>query len=215
MQSSSGKHLRHGPFYFSLAAGLVAALLSAGFAPAIMVATGANAMFVVYLALTLVGLPRLDPAYLRRRAADADAPVAAIFAVAILIILVAVTFLFLALNQSGPVNVLELTLSIASVLLGWFTINAMASIHYAHEFYEPPAVDGIGGGLAFPDSKEPDGTDFLYFGFVVAMTAQVSDVQVTSRHMRRLVLCHSIFAFFFNTVLVAATVNVVVAMAGG
>ena len=40
------------------------------------------------------------------------------------------------------------------------------------------------------------------------MTAQVADVHVTSNEMQRMVLMHGIFSFFFNTVIVAATVNV-------
>lgn len=213
VRSQNGLRLRHLPFYLALAAGLVAALVAAVLAPALVVVAGANAMFLFYLGIALVELPRFDPAYLRRRASDADAPVVAIFAVAILIVIVAVTFLFIALNEAGPLDGVQLVLSIASVILGWFTVNTMASIHYAHEFYEPDPADAVSGGLAFPATREPAGVDFFYFGFAVAMTAQVSDVQVTSPHMRRLVLCHSIFAFFFNTVLVAATVNVIVAVA--
>lgn len=207
---------RQAPFYLGLAAGLISAAICLVLAPAYVVAVAANTMFIVYLVLVAFELPQLDPAFLRRRAADADSPVAAIFAAAILIVIVAITFLFLTLNHGGPLNPVEIAMSVISVLLGWFTINTMASLHYAHEYYEDPE-EGAGqpvGGLDFPECPQPAGLDFLYFGFVVGMTAQVSDVQVTSRPMRRLVLMHSIFAFLFNTVLVAATVNVVVTAAG-
>ena len=212
----SWKLPRQAPFYLALAAGVLSALLCLFLAPAYTVAIATNTMFVVYLLLVALELPRLNPEFLRRRAADADSPVAAIFAAAILIVIVAITFLFLTLNHGGPLNLVEIAMSVISVLLGWFTINTMVSLHYAHEYYEAPfeAADGPAGGLAFPDCPEPAGMDFLYFGFVVGMTAQVSDVQVTTRPMRRLVLLHSIFAFLFNTVLVAATVNVVVSAAG-
>lgn len=207
---------RQAPFYLGLAAGIVSAIVCLFLAPGYTVAIATNVMFVVYLVLVALELPRLDPAFLRRRAVDADSPVAAIFAAAILIVIVAITYLFLTLNHGGPLNLVEIAMSVTSVLLGWFTINTMASLHYAHEFYEDPDEPGDQplGGLSFPDCPEPAGLDFLYFGFVVGMTAQVSDVQVTSRPMRRLVLMHSIFAFLFNTVLVAATVNVVVSAAG-
>jgi uncharacterized membrane protein len=39
------------------------------------------------------------------------------------------------------------------------------------------------------------------------MTCQVSDVQVTSRPMRRLTLMHGVLSFFFNTVIPALAVN--------
>ena len=207
---------RQAPFYLGLAAGVISAILCLLVAPGYTVAIATNTMFVVYLALVAFELPQLDPTFLRRRAADADSPVAAIFAAAILIVIVAITYLFLTLNHGGPINLVEIAMSVTSVLLGWFTINTMASLHYAHEYYEDPddGADQPTGGLEFPRCPEPSGIDFLYFGFVVGMTAQVSDVQVTSRPMRRLVLMHSIFAFLFNTVLVAATVNVVVTAAG-
>jgi uncharacterized membrane protein len=41
------------------------------------------------------------------------------------------------------------------------------------------------------------------------MTCQVSDVDVTSREMRRLVLLHGILSFGFNTVILALTINTV------
>ena len=70
-----------------------------------------------------------------------------------------------------------------------------------------------GGALKFPGSDEPGAIDFLYYSFVVGMTAQVSDVQVLTTPMRRATLVHSIVSFFFNTCLLAMAVNAVVALA--
>ena len=39
------------------------------------------------------------------------------------------------------------------------------------------------------------------------MTFQVSDVQVTSQPMRRIVLLHSLLSFAFNTVILAFSIN--------
>ena len=44
------------------------------------------------------------------------------------------------------------------------------------------------------------------------MTAQTADTGITTSHMRRVVLVHSILAFFFNTVIVAAAVNLAVSL---
>jgi uncharacterized membrane protein len=110
-------------------------------------------------------------------------------------------------------------LSILSVLLGWFSVNTMMGLHYAYEYYESrdasPGKRGQGpfvGGLLFPDGDKPDGVSFLYFSYVVGMTAQVSDVQVSSNKMRRLVLVHGVFSFFFNTIILAAAVNIIVSL---
>ena len=56
-------------------------------------------------------------------------------------------------------------------------------------------------------TRFPDDRDFAYFSFVIGMTCQVSDVDVTSREMRRLVLLHGILSFGFNTVILALTIN--------
>ena len=63
------------------------------------------------------------------------------------------------------------------------------------------------GGLEFPNEKEPDFLDFAYFSFVIGMTCQVSDVQVSSQSMRRLALVHGLLSFVFNTVILALSIN--------
>lgn len=68
------------------------------------------------------------------------------------------------------------------------------------------------GGLDFPGTPEPRGSDFVYFAFVIGMTAQTSDVQITTQRMRSINIVHAIVSFFFNTVLVAAAVNAAVAL---
>ena len=47
------------------------------------------------------------------------------------------------------------------------------------------------------------------------MTDQTSDTEVTSRAMRRITTGHSLFSYLFNTVVVAAAVNIVVQLAQG
>jgi len=70
--------------------------------------------------------------------------------------------------------------------------------------------------LDFPGPKKDPGVwDFLYFATVVGMTAQTSDVQVTTTTMRKFVLLHGIVSFAFNTVLIAIAVNVVVSLLQG
>ena len=99
---------------------------------------------------------------------------------------------------------LALVLASATIVLSWTFIHSIFALHYAHEFYD---VDG--GGLAFPGGDgEPDYWDFVYFSFVIGMTSQVSDVGVTSKHIRRTVAAHGILAFLFNTTLLALTVNI-------
>lgn len=208
----------HGAFLIGAGVGAMALAICLFVLPVYAVAIGANAMFACYLGIAAWEFRYFTPEFLKRRAADADTPVLAIFGVTVIVVAVSVFFLFLAVNEEGRLNPISVAASAISVVLGWFTVHTMAALHYAYEYYEVPAASEKGGkivgGLEFPDDNEPDGAAFLYFSYVVAMTAQVSDVTVTSNHMRRLVTVHGVFSFFFNTVILAATVNVAVTLAG-
>ena len=99
-------------------------------------------------------------------------------------------------------------LATATILLSWAFIHTIFSIHYAHEYYGERR-DGKIGGLKFPGDPQPDYWDFLYFSLVIGMTSQVSDVQVTSKVLRRVFSMHGVLSFFFNLTLLALTVNMV------
>ena len=63
-------------------------------------------------------------------------------------------------------------------------------------------------GLKFPGNTQPDYWDFIYFSFVIGMTFQVSDVAITNKAIRRMVVAHGVLSFFFTTAIVALTVNI-------
>ena len=100
----------------------------------------------------------------------------------------------------------QLVLALVTILLSWAFTHTIFALHYAHEFYSENG--GRGGGLTFPGSDEPDYWDFVYFSFVIGMTAQVSDVAVACRPIRRTVTAHGVISFIFNTALLALTVNI-------
>jgi uncharacterized membrane protein len=106
---------------------------------------------------------------------------------------------------------IHLLLALVTVVLSWLLMHAVFGLRYAHKLYGDSDTDATkhAGGLDFPEEKSPDYRDFAYFSYVIGMTCQVSDVTVTSRHMRRLVLLHGILSFGFNTVILALTINTV------
>ena len=65
------------------------------------------------------------------------------------------------------------------------------------------------GGLEFSSDREPGMLDFAYFAFAIGTSFVTSDVQVTSRAARGVVLVHTVLSFAYNTVLIAVVVNVV------
>jgi len=111
---------------------------------------------------------------------------------------------------SKDVDPLDLTVAISGMFLSWFLVHTTFSMRYAHLYYGGGKNEDLikkGSGLDFPGGDAPDFIDFAYFSFVLGMTFQVSDVEISSRKIRRLSLLHSLIAFIFNTVIVALTIN--------
>ncbi|MEH2379128.1 MAG: DUF1345 domain-containing protein [Nostoc sp.] len=110
---------------------------------------------------------------------------------------------------------LHVILSIMTIVGSWLLVHTMFAVQYAHSYYKyirHNNSEEITGGLDFPHNDCPDYWEFLYYSFVVGMTSQVSDVETTSRDMRRLTLLHSILSFFFNTTILAMTINIVASL---
>ncbi|MEO6014091.1 MAG: DUF1345 domain-containing protein [Devosia sp.] len=212
------RNARHLGFYVSAIASVAAGLLTVLVDSSISILVGVNVFFLAYLGFTGFAVRKLSPEFLRKHADEEDAPAPLILLVMVAAVVVSAVSLFLVIADA-PRAPGSLTLGIASVVLGWFAIHTMWAMHYAYEYYgvaqasKGDADAPLEGGLDFPGDDEPDGTAFLYFAYVIGMTAQTSDTAVTSNHMRRLVTIQGAFAFFFNTVLVAAAVNIVVSLA--
>jgi uncharacterized membrane protein len=99
-----------------------------------------------------------------------------------------------------------LALAFVTILFSWTFIHTIFALHYAHEFYSER--HGQGGGLEFPGRQKPGYWDFVYFSFVIGMTAQVSDVMVSSSTIRQTVAAHGFVSFVFNVALLALTINI-------
>ncbi|MDQ6902020.1 MAG: DUF1345 domain-containing protein [Bacteroidota bacterium] len=123
----------------------------------------------------------------------------------------AVSLLMVTKQEPKNPETLHLVVAIAGMILSWFLIHTIFTLRYAHIFYgddlKNPKVHA--GGLEFPDDKKPDYFDFAYFAFVLGMTFQVSDVQITSKRLRRLAMWHGLLSFGFNTIMIALTINLI------
>lgn len=123
--------------------------------------------------------------------------------------MVTVLMLVIASKTEDKNEILRVVICFGSVMLSWFLVHTIFTFHYAHLFYDTDKANNgnLKRGLEFPKEDSPDYLDFAYFSFVVGMTFQVSDVQVTDKKMRRLVLLHGLLAFVLNTFVVALTIN--------
>lgn len=212
MASGIGVHLgkRLAPPRFVLFIIVFLAGLAAGI-PALGWGRGAMAAFdlaaTVFLVAIATLLKRNEAAQIRRVAVANDANrvlLLAITALIMLIVLVAVHG-----ELKGKNDSVAILLVIATLVLAWLFSNVMYALHYAHLFYQPDD-DGEGdqGGLEFPKTEEPDYWDFAYFSFTLGMTFQTSDVDITGRGMRRVVIGQCLAAFVFNLGVLAFTINV-------
>ena len=106
-------------------------------------------------------------------------------------------------SRDGGHFIVHLLLTLSTVIFSWTLVHTVYGFRYAHAFYgdsDEPGVQKACRRIDFPGDQPPDYFDFAYFSFVVGMTCQVSDVQITSRRMRRIALVHSVLSFGFNTI---------------
>jgi uncharacterized membrane protein len=114
--------------------------------------------------------------------------------------------LAVARQVEGVLRYRHIGLTILTILSSWSFTQLIFALHYAYDYYA--SLDrGHDGGLLFPGKDLPDYSDFLYFACVIGTSSQTADISLTSRKMRRTGLAHCVLAFFFNTTLLALSVN--------
>jgi uncharacterized membrane protein len=142
---------------------------------------------------------------------DANRPILLILAFAlVVVILVAVGS---QLGDPAGRNGGDIALVIGTLLIAWIFANCVYALHYAHLFYTSDDGGVDRGGIDFPGAEpNPSFSDFLYFAFTIGCTLAVSDADVTSRHIRKVVTAHAVAGFIYNVGVFALTVNI---LAGG
>jgi uncharacterized membrane protein len=210
------KRVRSRPRLFvAAAAGIIAAVAIPGIAnPSLRAVIGWDIGAAVFLASLLVMMAGATPASMRGRALQEDEArwaFLALMAGATFFSLFAILGIIPEAKKAGGWVMAGLSvLGAVTILLSWLVAHGVFAVHYAHEyFYEVEHREAP--GLEFPgvddDRGELDYWDFCYFAFVIGMTAQVSDVQVRTRHWRRMVLAHGIVSFLFNAAILGLSIN--------
>ncbi|MGA9333554.1 MAG: DUF1345 domain-containing protein [Rudaea sp.] len=179
----------------------------AGMKPASSVLAAFDIAAVIYLIATATMFFGSSPASMRRHARKQDQGYWGFLLSSAAVSIVALVALGIELHASKGSSAIEIVLATCSLLLAWLFLNTIFAVHYAHEFYGDSG--GKRSGLEFPGTREPDYWDFVYFAFVIGMTFQVSDVQISEREIRRVALVHALIAFFFNVIVIALSVNIV------
>ena len=123
-------------------------------------------------------------------------------------------------TASKPIAAL---VGLAAVAASWAVIHTRYAVRYAAAYYSTNKAYAASGGSS-PDSSPPidfnegpqylpDYRDFAYLAFTLGMTYQVSDTNLATRQVRRLVLQHCLLSYLFGAVILAMTINLVVQLA--
>jgi uncharacterized membrane protein len=193
--------------FISIIIGIVAyLLLPASLRQVTRALLGWDIFVAAYLLLVYTMVVRSGLAHIKRNAVRQDDGrflILMVTALGAFASIAAIVFELGASQHSGP----ALTLATVTIALSWAAVHTIFALHYAHEFYRGVKP----GGLQFPSGdtdENADYWDFVYFSFVIGMTAQVSDVGITDKTIRRTAAAHGIVSFIYNTALVALMVNI-------
>lgn len=199
----------------SIAAGLAAGLGLASFtelgaSAAAMV--GWDVLCLVFTGLMYLYMKGRDSKAMRNHAAEADE--GRVVVLILILLAAAASFgaiameLIAAKNTTGLEQGLYIALAFFTVIMSWYFVQLNFALHYAHAYYtRAEGRAGDAGGLKFPGTRTPDYWDFLHFSIVIGVASQTADIAFTAKGLRRLGTAHSLFAFAFNTMVVALTIN--------
>jgi uncharacterized membrane protein len=189
------------------ALGIVILLLPVGIPLARRILAGWNVGVALYLLLLYWRFAGASASDIRAHAAAEDEGRVAILALTVAAALASIGAIVaeLGTSEGSARTAVQLVLATVTIVLSWALIHTICALHYAHEFY---GSGNNSGGLRFPAPQPPDYLDFVYFSFGIGTAAQVSDIDIVSRDIRRVVTAHSIVSFFFNAALLALIVNI-------
>jgi uncharacterized membrane protein len=178
---------------------------------------GWNAASVTYLVPTLWMLWRDDEASVRRRAAYEDEGSSLTQIIVLSAVAAGLGATVLALRESKAAAAHNpaappwaWVFSVSTLILGWMIVQTVFALRYAHSYFGDGDRDGAAdGGVKFPGETPKTYQDFVYMAVCIGASAQVSDFNITTTRLRRLVTLHSLLAFFFNTMILALGINII------
>lgn len=174
---------------------------------------------MVVIILDWITILKSHPREVRKIASLQDSSRTMIFLFVIFAAVISMVAVIFLLKSAKGHAVGHIFLAITAVIISWWLVHTIFTMRYAHLYYDTDTDDGQTreeGGLQFPgDETNPDYMDFVYFSFVLGMTFQVSDVEISSRSIRRLAWLHGLISFAFNTAIVALSINVISGLIAG
>ena len=214
LHSLKTRHLRGALALASLAGAAAAVLLRGQLGYELLVAVAWDLAVLVFIGAMIGVTWSFDEAEMTRKVrhrapssflVGCTALCAALFGIYALMLLISAS------GDSGEHKVVLLGVAFLTTALSWGLVHLLFALEYAKLYYLDPhglPHEAAPGGLEFPGGHLPEYSDFFYFSFIIGMACQTADVAVSARPMRRMALIHGLIAFLFNTVILAATINV-------
>lgn len=170
-----------------------------------------------FVILSWIVIALYHPSDVKQQAKTEDTQGSVIFLLVLAAAVCSLIGIFLLLktdpSASSHTSKTQIFLSFGSVFSSWMLIHTLFTLRYAHLFYASLSknkdVNSTTHGLDFPGDELPDYLDFAYFSFVIGMTFQVSDIEITSKRIRRLALLHGCLSFLYNTIILALSINII------
>ncbi|KRC84457.1 hypothetical protein ASE25_21805 [Terrabacter sp. Root85] len=123
--------------------------------------------------------------------------------------LAGVTILLVGGRALGGAEVVDAVVGVGAVAVGWLCVHTVYVLRYARVYYASPRPP-----IDFNQDEDPTFSDFAYFSFNLGMAYQVSDTDLKSSDVRRVVLGHTLLAYLYGTIVIAATINLVAGIGG-
>jgi uncharacterized membrane protein len=170
-----------------------------------------NACAVLYLGLALHMVWQADAQQMQRRAIKQSEGrwlvLSMVVAAAVAVLLAVGSQLSAVKEMPAQAKLVHITLAAFTVISSWLFTQTLMAVHYAHDFYWARA-NGRPDALIFPGTNDPTYADFFYFSCVIGTSGQTADVSFNGSDLRAVGTLHCILAFFFNTTVLALTINI-------
>ena len=201
---------RHGRFLISFALGLGLGLAAFRMETIDRILVFSVSFNLCFLILSAVMMRGSDGQALRATADVNDEGMKVIVPLAIGAVLTSLVTILLTIQDPHSGAALRPIMALISVPLGWLMIHSMMAFHYASLWYAPDHDGQPMRSLGFPglaEGQDAELWDFIYYSFTIGLASQTADVSALSTRLRRITLLHSVFAFYYNTVVLALAVN--------
>jgi uncharacterized membrane protein len=158
---------------------------------------------------------RQDPAGTERVAREESASRvtdSAIITACIASIAAVVVALIQSSNHNGePTSVALVILGVLGTIVAWALVNTVYALKYARMYF----LDHRNDGFDVKHETQPTYSDFAYFAFTVGMSYASPEVEPSNSEIRRKALLHALLSYFFGTVLIAVSINLVTNLGQG